>query len=408
MLWIFNVLGTPDRKAINEWVSAYGDEKRLAEFEAGLATLHSQECYVWAPRSRIFEKVRVRDFRTLHPDRTHLRRAGLLDTKPVVSDIPALIERLSHEMAKVKDEKVATAEVPALRAQVRRLQEQLAARPAHAAAAPGPTNEEIERVRVAPLREKVRALLVEAKARQGELVARDRWIAKVKRGQSDLADLIASAPEPAPDGPLLSWAMGGPKPPAQVPPARALGTYSDDLVKRAPATSLVTGVAGEDATPDQGSMGRGERKILTVLARRPEEWMSRGKVGLMADFSVKSGTFDTYMGRLKKRGYLESANGSARATPDGVAAIGPIPAVPQTHAELMAEWGSSIGTGPRMLLETLDRQYPGGLTRQDLAAQANFSWNSGTFDTYVGRLRTLGLIEKQGDVLVVSKYLYPE
>lgn len=86
-LFIFGLTSPQDIKALTEWVQAYDQMGRLPEFQAGIAGLRPQEAWVWSPvafkEGGIFQKIRVRNFTTFHPDKTHLRRAGLLERKPV-------------------------------------------------------------------------------------------------------------------------------------------------------------------------------------------------------------------------------------------------------------------------------------------------------------------------------------
>lgn len=99
-LIVFGLTSPQDRKALREWVEAKADAKPLADFEAGLAALKRQEAWVWSPEVLDkFGQFRVRDMLTFHPDKTHLRKVGLLHAKPVERNVSAFIERLTTALA---------------------------------------------------------------------------------------------------------------------------------------------------------------------------------------------------------------------------------------------------------------------------------------------------------------------
>jgi len=96
-LVVFGLTSPQDRKALREWVEAKADAEQLKIFEEGLAGLKRQEAWVWSPEAfEIFGRYMVRPFTTFHPDKTHLRRQGLLSVKPVCTDVTAIIAALRH------------------------------------------------------------------------------------------------------------------------------------------------------------------------------------------------------------------------------------------------------------------------------------------------------------------------
>src|SRR5574340_241934 len=81
-LFVFGLVGKPDHKTLHDWVDEWSTEESLATFEDGLAALKPRECWIWSPQQfGLFQRTYVREFETLHPDRTHLRKMGLLTSK---------------------------------------------------------------------------------------------------------------------------------------------------------------------------------------------------------------------------------------------------------------------------------------------------------------------------------------
>ena len=63
-----------------------------------------------------------------------------------------------------------------------------------------------------------------------------------------------------------------------------------------------------------------------------------------------------------------------------------------TGDELVEMWKRTMGGGAARILEVLATAYPDEVTRDDLAGAAELTPSSGTFSTYLGRLRSNGLI----------------
>lgn len=88
-----------------------------------------------------------------------------------------------------------------------------------------------------------------------------------------------------------------------------------------------------------------------------------------------------------------------------MAALGSYEPLPEGQ-ELLAYWLGQLGqSGAARILRALADVYPKALTRAELGEAANLSDRSGTFDTYLSRLRTLELIEGKSQIRA-SKELF--
>jgi hypothetical protein len=146
--------------------------------------------------------------------------------------------------------------------------------------------------------------------------------------------------------------------------------------------------------------------MLIALAQRPQG-LTRKQLGLRAQLSSRSGTFDTYLGRGRAAGWIVNEGDRLLVTDVGIEALGsgwqPLP----TGAALLDYWKRELGGGASRMLGALADAYPGTLTRDELGAIADISSRSGTFDTYLGRMRGLELIEGRGE-LRASEELFAE
>lgn len=120
-------------------------------------------------------------------------------------------------------------------------------------------------------------------------------------------------------------------------------------------------------------------------------------MSLLTGLSASSGTFGTYLGDLRANGYVEGGRDDLRITATGVAAIGAFRPLP-TGAELREYWRQRLGGGALRLFDVVCAAYPASLGREEAADRAMLSAASGTFGTYLSKLRTLELISRTGDL----------
>lgn len=342
-LVIMGLTGPQDRKAVREWVELNAEPDRLEAFLAGLAALQPREAWLWAPDAGIFQKFRFRDFKTFHPDRTHLRRLGLLTVKPVLTDVAALVGRLGaqlrdlQERAKADDPKALRAELAKERAEVKRLQAELAKKPAPA---------------------RVEARVVEKPFVPAEVKAFLAQLAKDAPVVSRLADkaipTVASAPRPAPS------AAPAPRPAAAVP-----------------APSAET----------NGALTKGMRTVLQAIAERPGR-VERNTISVLT--SYKKSSRDLYIQQLAAAGYIAKDGDGLVATPAGIQVLGDFTPLP-TGAALRDHWLAKLPQGERRVLEVAIQAHPGDVERA--AVDDATGYRKSSRDLYIQKLAARRLID---------------
>lgn len=158
--------------------------------------------------------------------------------------------------------------------------------------------------------------------------------------------------------------------------------------------------AGESSTRSGG-----ERRILLALAQHPRGLNDR-QIGIFADLSTRSGTFSTYLGRLRTSGLVEGDRDHLCITSSGLESLGSFTPLP-TGPELIAHWQSKLGTsGVRRMFDAVVSVFPKGVTKEGLGDVAGISPASGTFSTYLGRLKSMGLIKVDGNIITASQELF--
>jgi hypothetical protein len=147
--------------------------------------------------------------------------------------------------------------------------------------------------------------------------------------------------------------------------------------------------------PTNGEISGGLRRMMIALAQRPG--LTKKQLGVRAGLSSSSGTFGTYLGRLRSSGWIEGSE-SLRLTEAGAEALGHYEPLPE-GTELLEYWLRELGSsGAGRMLSVLAEAYPEALMREELGARAQISHSSGTFGTYLGKLRTLELVEGSGEL----------
>lgn len=146
--------------------------------------------------------------------------------------------------------------------------------------------------------------------------------------------------------------------------------------------------------------------MLEAVASLHPMPLTRAQVGTLAKVKRTGGTYSTYLGVLKQNGYLIEENDRLEITQAGFDALGTEPPAPATPDELRAMWRDRLKAGARRMLDELIEAHPDWLTRQELADRAEIAMTGGTFSTYLGMLRTAGLIDEDAGQVRANDVLF--
>jgi hypothetical protein len=218
----------------------------------------------------------------------------------------------------------------------------------------------------------------------------DKWISDLKETTKEVDRIITHAMQlsrlPQPD-------------------PRAVGPMGPPMLLVDPRTMQLSGNALVSIDRDASIGKSGLRRMLTALAQNPAG-LSDSKLGLRADVSVKGGSFDTYLSKGKKSGWIEGDRANLRITRAGLDALGPFDPLP-TGRRLLDFWLGKLGAGgASRMLDVLSRFYPKSLTAAELGNHSNISVDGGSFDTYLSRLRGFDLISGSRSALKASEEFF--
>jgi hypothetical protein len=361
------VLSPQDRDAVDAWTRVHGDPDTAATVRGSLHELDTGEWWFWVPELDVLKRVKVRRSRTFDCSPTRKRSGQRAEPKTFADvDMAAIQQRMTATIERAQAEDPKT-----LRRRIKELTAELEDRPP------------AETVEVPVLTDDARAAL---------LGAADA----IDQAQQTMVDAVAAASKQL-NGVLdrLGSRAAATPPPAR-PPARP--------PTAPPARRTVP--AADAVAAERVPLRAGALRMLRAVASLHPMPLTKAKVGTLAKVKSSGGTFSTYLGELKRAGYLEENGGELTVTQAGFDALGTDPPAPATADEVRALWRDRLRAGARRMLDALIDRYPEGLTREELAESAEVVATGGTFSTYLGDLRRAGLAVEVDGVVHADEVLF--
>lgn len=221
------------------------------------------------------------------------------------------------------------------------------------------------------------------KIEQNETVRLHSQMTKIRKVVEHLQDLLPTENKVVfvkesqnPISPILKKPEAMPKPEKQIP-IKNVANLESDL-----------------------SLGKGEKSILSFLIVRPDTNFSTQQIGAMTGYAPTSGTFNTYLSKLSSLGLIERNQGSIKLVDELKAreAIGDF-----THDFSLESWLNKLGAGPKKIYQILLENPMQEFTKEEIGEQTGYVASSGTFNTYLSELSTLGLITRSGGKIKLNE-----
>lgn len=354
-LFVLQVNGSHERKALEEWVQEAGADRELVGRLPGLARGVG---FIWSPSW-------LRTFRMVHfskkvtfdasatPEVGHETKATRLST----IDVDALRADLEEVIKQAEKD-----DPKALRRQIAELQRDLNAKPKAAA----------ERVEVPTLKDS-------QIDRLEKLASKFQEIGNVSLETSRaLATMISRAAQ------MMKGAA---------PVQASAHTKSTNSVY-----ALIP--SKKQAEISNAGLSKAERLILTVLSQYPQG-RSKIQVALIAGYAHSGGSFSNAIGALRSQGLIEGGNELLCITTAGVGMVGAVEPLP-LGVELLRKWQRELGKAEREILDVLYEAHPRPLTKTDIAAAtpSHYEPSGGSFNNAIGKLRTLDLIKGRREMVL--------
>jgi len=371
-LIVLQTTSPQDRAAILGWVVQHALGKELVD---GLPALAKGEAWVFSPAwLRILKKITFRRRRTFDSGATPEIGVKL---RPPATLADVDLDKIRKSMA-ATIEKAKADDPRELRKRIQELERQLRDSKASAAAAPPKV---VERVVEVPTlhRAAVRDIQV---AIEDSMQKHAQTVATVLKNMvGGVDDLVAEV--------------------AKKYPTRLNGRAAELAVRASAGVRVTTPApraAGQprpvpSAAPvSSGTLGKGERTVLAVLAQWPDG-RTHSELAFLAGYSAKASTLGVILSKLRAAGLVEPGQ-PIKATAGGLAAAGGVQELPRGR-QLLDHWlrHPRMGEGERKVVQALIEAYPDALTHDELAERTNYSPAASTLGVILSKLRKLGLVE---------------
>lgn len=401
------IFGKHDRKAIDEWIEAHGDQATAQKMLGDLASLPKGDAWVWNAAAEIFRRVHFRERETFDSSATP-RVGGRIVTPQRMAevDLDALgaAIKATVEKAEANDPKALRAKIADLENRIYKSARAVQTAPDQAAIDRAKAAGAAERDReLRPLIQERDSIIDTLKSRMGSVASNlSTKVVSDLRALSSMLEVNGEAVPKTeiPRAPSISSAETGHR------PARTLTDRRGTHVASSPTGGKPLSASGgvlengpkakgagsrtESPAFAESQLPKGEAAVLSALIQFPEG-LRREQLTVLTGY--KRSSRDAYLQRLREKGLVESVGDGARATDAGIAALPNAQPLP-TGAELQEYWLARLPTGERAILEQLIAAYPEAVSRDALGEATGYQRSSR--DAYLQRMRAKQLIEEPG------------
>lgn len=356
-LFVGQTNGAHERKALLEWISDKGMDRKLVD---ELPSLRPGQMWLWSPGwLRVLERLQIATKSTFDASATpkvgdRHKAAAVLAPLDLAKLRAAMAETV--ERARRDDPRELQREIVKLRSQIAKL-EQVADMEARAAVA-----------------EEVRQAKADAAVHSKFMRSVETSINGMEAALNVLKIAIAAAAETQVTTPTESVRRVENRTHVSLPPSPAR--------QRPTRSQAISADAGSE-------LGKGERAVLSAIAMYPGG-ADRDQLSVLTGY--KRSSRDTYIQRLTSGGYADASNGRVVATEAGIAALGseyePLP----TGEDLARYWLDRLPEGERSVLKVLLEHNGEEVERGTIDERTGYRRSSR--DTYLQRLGSRRLVER--------------
>ncbi|MDB5448075.1 MAG: hypothetical protein JWQ97_3392 [Phenylobacterium sp.] len=387
-LLAFTLTSSQDRDAIGGWIKGQADAEAGRAILASLPSLQLGQGVIWIPRRGILETAQFPKKATFDSSRTP-KRGEVVRTATLKSlDLGALKERLVavEQEAKANDPKVLKAEIARLTAELKKVP------PA------GASDAVVERAKQEGYNAGHSAGFLEGVAEgekrgnpagQALMLTRAQAALNSLRVDKDEVPTASTAPRP-PQAAVRQAAAPSPPPARPAAPTRSRPAIQDDSLTPAKQKILDALAWGEQLQRQEGAS---TSKVVIAF-----------HVGMNAN----GGGFNNYLGALRSSGFITYPQpGMVALTDDGRARATAPSAI--SNSEVQEAALAKVQPQHRRVMEIVLRAYPDQVSREDVAAEVGMNAGGGGFNNYLGRLRSLLMLDYPAPGFVrATDFLFPE
>lgn len=357
------VIAPQDRSAIKDWVDGAGDPAQGKAVLDSLAGLKRGEGWAWYPEGGYLERLTFPKIKTYDSSATPEHGAK---KSPEVSQID--LEEVRKAMAdavaeaKANDPRELRKQVADLRAEIAKLEK--------ATPATKVETKTVEKLVIKPADLKRIEGLAERLAKVAETI---RAAGETTRAA---VETIAAAIKPA-MAPVVH-------PPAKLPEAFRTSNTTP-VVHVQPRRLNLPKPPSERHTGENGDLSPMERRLLTVLAQRPNEAINKARVLVLADYA-SSGPTSKAFAKFIAHGLAIGDRGSLQVTTDGINTLGDFEPLPSGEALRSQILGRCSGM-EQALLGVLFSEYPRAVSKSEILQRSNYASSGPTSKAFAKFVR---------------------
>jgi predicted DNA-binding transcriptional regulator AlpA len=147
------------------------------------------------------------------------------------------------------------------------------------------------------------------------------------------------------------------------------------------------------------ALTEGQRAMLTAIASYPEPLELPQVIALTG---YARSTRDRLLQELGARRYVQKEHGRVRATPAGIAALGPdFQPLPKNGRALYDYWRRNLNEGQRAVFDVIAAAYPRAISREEISERTKYARS--TRDRLIQELGARRIWTKDGDKLRLSE-----
>lgn len=420
VLIVLRTIAPQDLAAMDAWIDVHGEADQRRTLMSSLPSLPVGDAWFWSPGwptvDGIFKRVHVLPIETFDSGASPKPGVKPVEPKNLADvDLDALKGQMAAtiEKAKADDPKVLRAEIGRLNAQVKRLNDDVSKA----------GNNITAEKRVEVLTDADRAVLTKLADGIGNIRAflQDGHVGLVEEAKHRLSlaldtfieDSKADVERMRAEFERRLDAKGFQKILGKLAHVETRPNYSKNIPQTpqvgsggriAPRPAMPRPNARADSPSSNGAVKGGAFRSMLVALAQAEKPLADYQLSARAGMAL-SGTFDKYLGMQRTEGWVVGDRNALSITDEGILALGAYEPLP-SGSDLQQYWLNKLGGGKkRDMLAVLIEAYPQTLSDSDVADRAGMAL-SGTFDKYLGQLRSLMLVEGTRLALKASEELF--
>lgn len=385
ILIALRTIAPQDIQAMDEWIKVHGEVEERKILMQSLPSLPVGDCWVWSPGwptdEGIFKRIHVDPITTFDSGATP--KPG--ETRKAVKNIAQVnIDALRKQMSEVLD-KAKENDPKLLKQKIKELQAEISKK-----VKPEQITQEFEQLRInnRDLQNKLK--------RAQEIIAKDaKQMSGIAANIKKAVDILNKENENI----LANFHQAGNdlneiefKPVNLKLVSKTPGILTTVLEKDKSIMTAQTSNGPVRTIPNNGA-------IRMLKAAAMFEKITRNRMALIASISPRSGSFRTYISQLKTQGLLSGSGDLFWVTKEGKEYAGPVDRMPTESDELISVWCKTLGasSGAGRIFKMLAEGHPSSFSKEEIGDAVQISPTSGSFRTYMSKLKSNGLIVKDGE-----------